>query len=133
MFLFVGKLEAIKQPLKLAQAFIDANSKGIPDAHLIYIGSGKVEHELRAMTKDTQNIHLVSFKNQSEMPIWYRVGNVLCLVSTTETWGLAVNEALACGCTVSTSGRRDRWDNLASLSLCSASGANGVGDTEGVE
>ena len=98
VFLFVGKLEDIKQPLELAQTFIDANSQIIPDAHLIYVGSGKLEHELRAMTKDAQNIHLVGFKNQSEMPVWYRVGNVLCLVSTTETWGLAVNEAMACGC-----------------------------------
>jgi glycosyltransferase involved in cell wall biosynthesis len=105
VFLFVGKLEAIKQPLELAQAFIDANSKGIPDAHLIFIGSGKVEHELRAMTSTAQNIHLVGFKNQSEMPIWYRVGNVLCLVSTTETWGLAVNEAMACGCSAMVSDR----------------------------
>jgi len=82
----------------LAQAFIDANCNGIPDAHLIYVGSGQLEHELKVLTKDAKNIHLVGFKNQSEMPIWYRVGNVLCLVSTTETWGLAVNEAMACGC-----------------------------------
>jgi len=39
------------------------------------------------------------------MPIWYRVGNVLCLPSQSETWGLAVNEALACGCKVIVSDR----------------------------
>ena len=41
------------------------------------------------------------------MPIWYRVANVFCLPSRGpgETWGLAVNEALACGCHVIVSDR----------------------------
>jgi glycosyltransferase involved in cell wall biosynthesis len=107
VFLFVGKLEAKKQPLELAKAFIDANSTEIPDAHLIYVGSGQLERELSATIKDAQNIHLVGFKNQSEMPVWYRVANMLCLPSKGpgETWGLAVNEAMACGCTAMVSDR----------------------------
>ena len=41
------------------------------------------------------------------MPIWYRVADVFCLPSRGpgETWGLAVNEALACGCRVIVSDR----------------------------
>jgi len=41
------------------------------------------------------------------MPIWYRVADVFCLPSRGpgETWGLAVNEALACGCSVIVSDR----------------------------
>jgi glycosyltransferase involved in cell wall biosynthesis len=31
------------------------------------------------------------------MPIVYRLGNVFVLPSISETWGLAVNEAMACG------------------------------------
>ena len=107
VFLFVGKLEAKKQPLELARAFLEIQFQGNQSAHLIYVGSGQLEHELRATTKGAQNIHLVGFKNQSEMPIWYRVADTLCLPSKGpgETWGLAVNEAMACGCSAMVSDR----------------------------
>jgi glycosyltransferase involved in cell wall biosynthesis len=107
VFLFVGKLESKKQPLELARAFMEVQSPGNRGAHLIYVGSGQLEHELKATTKDAQNIHLVGFKNQSEMPVWYRVANTLCLPSKGpgETWGLAVNEAMACGCSAIVSDR----------------------------
>ncbi|RYG31454.1 MAG: glycosyltransferase [Chitinophagaceae bacterium] len=39
------------------------------------------------------------FQNQSKMPLVYRLGNALILPSKGpgETWGLAANEAMACG------------------------------------
>jgi len=40
----------------------------------------------------------VPFQNQSRMPLVYRLGDALVLPSGYwETWGLAVNEAQACG------------------------------------
>ncbi len=106
VFLFVGKLEPLKQPLQLAQAFTNlvlVNPEF--DSHLVLVGSGILEKELHLFTKEHHRIHLVGFQNQSQMPMWYRVGDVLCLVSSTETWGLAVNEALACGCSAIVSDR----------------------------
>ena len=105
VFLFVGKLEPKKQPLELADAF-----QGLPDSsdsHLVFIGAGELEEELSQVFGAKPNIHLVGFQNQSQMPIWYRVGDVLCLPSKGpgETWGLAVNEAMACGCTAIVSDR----------------------------
>ncbi|MDA7743900.1 glycosyltransferase family 4 protein, partial [Flavobacteriales bacterium] len=96
VFLFAGKLEAKKQPLELAEAFASLQSQ----AHLIYVGSGMLEDELKERYDPHPNIHFVGFQNQSKMPIWYRVADVFCLPSRGpgETWGLAVNEALACGC-----------------------------------
>ena len=101
VFLFAGKLEPIKQPLELAEAFESIKTQ----AHLIYVGSGVLETQLKQRFNINPNIHFVGFQNQSKMPIWYRVGNVLCLPSLSETWGLAVNEALACGCKVIVSDR----------------------------
>ncbi|MFM8888106.1 MAG: glycosyltransferase family 4 protein [Chthoniobacterales bacterium] len=44
------------------------------------------------------NVVFLEFQNQSRMPIVYRLGDVLVLPSGNwETWGLAVNEAQACG------------------------------------
>lgn len=102
VFLFVGKLEAIKQPEMVGRAFTRIKSA---NAHLIYVGSGAMEQALKTEFNTLPNIHFVGFQNQQSMPIWYRVGDVLCLPSTTETWGLVVNEAMACGCTVIVSDR----------------------------
>lgn len=42
-------------------------------------------------------VRLLGFFNQSEMPEAYALADTLVLPSETETWGLVVNEALACG------------------------------------
>ena len=98
VFLFVGKLEALKQPMQLARAFSEfVQSNPELDCHLVLVGSGILKDELHRFSNAHVRIHPVGFQNQSQMPVWYRVGDVLCLVSTTETWGLAVNEAMACG------------------------------------
>ena len=77
VFLFAGKLEAKKQPLELAEAFASLQSQ----AHLIYVGSGMLEDELKERFDSNPNIHFVGFQNQSKMPIWYRVADVFCLPS----------------------------------------------------
>ncbi|NDB75533.1 MAG: glycosyltransferase, partial [Verrucomicrobia bacterium] len=41
--------------------------------------------------------HFVGFKNQSELPPFYAAADFLVLPSVSETWGLVVNEAMACG------------------------------------
>jgi glycosyltransferase involved in cell wall biosynthesis len=49
---------------------------------------------------------VLPFQNQSHMPIVYRLGDVFVLPSAHgESWGLAVNEALACGTPVIVSDR----------------------------
>ncbi len=97
VFIFVGKLESKKQPQMLAAAFMDAE---LNNTHLVFIGSGALEAKLKAQYGTTANVHFVGFQNQQSMPVWYRVGDVLCLPSKGpgETWGLAVNEAMASGC-----------------------------------
>ena len=45
------------------------------------------------------NIHFLNFQNQSKMPTIYQACDLFCLPSKgpNETWGLAVNEAMAAG------------------------------------
>ena len=89
----------------LLDAFIKLNN---PKTHLLFVGNGVLENELKARINAMQshsytslhkNIHLIDFQNQSVMPVIYRLGNVYILPSQGpgETWGLAVNEAIACG------------------------------------
>jgi glycosyltransferase involved in cell wall biosynthesis len=96
VFLFVGKLEAIKQPLELARAFraMLATSKETI-AHLIFVGTGVLSNQLKTENLACEKVHFVGFVNQSMMPVYYRLGDCLCLMSISETWGLAVNEFLA--------------------------------------
>jgi glycosyltransferase involved in cell wall biosynthesis len=39
----------------------------------------------------------MDFQNQSFMPVLYQACDLFCLPSKSETWGLSVNEAMACG------------------------------------
>jgi glycosyltransferase involved in cell wall biosynthesis len=61
-----------------------------------------MEGDLIADAGDHTRVHFLGFQNQSRMPVVYRLGDIFVLPSRGpgETWGLAVNEAMACGCPV---------------------------------
>jgi glycosyltransferase involved in cell wall biosynthesis len=96
VFLFAGKLEPKKQPEVLAKLFSEFNEK---EAHLIIVGSGFLEEKMKADFTCFNNIHFLGFCNQNEMPTLYAACSVLVLPSKGpgETWGLAINEAMAAG------------------------------------
>lgn len=105
---FAGKLEAKKAPDVLVQAFQDAfPGRDHPHRHLVVAGTGPLEGALRSAVGDDPRVHFIGFQNQSRMPVVYRLGEVFVLPSRGpgETWGLAVNEAMACGRAVVVSDR----------------------------
>lgn len=93
--LFAGKLEKKKAPQLLLEAFISLNR---PDIHLLFVGNGLLEEELKHTADGKYNVHFIEFQNQSRMPVIYQTCDLFCLPSggPDETWGLAVNEAMAC-------------------------------------
>jgi glycosyltransferase involved in cell wall biosynthesis len=95
VILFAGKLQAKKNPRLLLDAFENLGHS----AHLVFVGNGELEHELKARARAIKNVHFMPFKNQSLMPAVYRLGDVFVLPSQgpEETWGLALNEAMASG------------------------------------
>lgn len=95
VFIYAGKLEPKKDPALLFEAF-----SALRDGpYLVVFGGGVLEAELRAQARTYTHVHFLPFQNQSIMPLVYRVGDVFVLPSKGpgETWGLAVNEAMACG------------------------------------
>jgi glycosyltransferase involved in cell wall biosynthesis len=96
LILFAGKLEQKKSPLLLLDAFL-ALSK--PNIHLLFVGNGIMEMPIKTKSSDHKNIHFIDFQNQSFMPVVYQACDLFCLPSKGpgETWGLAVNEAMAAG------------------------------------
>jgi glycosyltransferase involved in cell wall biosynthesis len=108
VFLYAGKFEEVKDPPIIPKAFIKAQLKG--DVHLVMVGNGILEKPLKEEYGDFFNIHFLDFQNQTMMPSIYEMADVYILSSKSETWGLAVNEAMAngkaiivsdkCGCAV---------------------------------
>ncbi len=97
LILFAGKFEPVKNVALLLSAFIDLNS---PDAHLLLVGNGINEQALKTQANEcsvADKIHFLDFKNQTYMPVLYQASDLFCLPSVSETWGLSVNEAMACG------------------------------------
>lgn len=95
VILFAGKLDATKAPDLLLDAFLALNA---PEGHLVIAGSGALEGALRSRSGGHPRVHFLGFQNQSRMPSTYRLADVFVLASRgTETWGLAVNEAMAGG------------------------------------
>lgn len=91
--LFVGKYIPIKRPLDLIKAFANLQRR---DTALVMVGEGELRTEMEALVKDlnVENIFLTGFVNQSLLPLYYSISDVFVLCSDSETWGLAVNEAM---------------------------------------
>jgi glycosyltransferase involved in cell wall biosynthesis len=104
VFLFAGKLEAKKNPFLLLDAFEQLNE---PKAILLFVGNGVLEKQVKEKARHNKNVLFLDFQNQQMMPVVYRLGNVFVLPSQGpgETWGLSVNEAMACGLPVLVSNR----------------------------
>ncbi|MDX2067871.1 MAG: glycosyltransferase family 4 protein [Haliscomenobacter sp.] len=107
VLLYAGKLEPKKNPILLLKAVQQYNTRHTLQLKLLYVGNGVLETELKQLAKEDPNVHFLDFQNQSRMPIVYRLGDVFCLPSSGpgETWGLAINEALASGIPVIVSDR----------------------------
>lgn len=95
LILFAGKFEEKKDPLLLLKAFLKMNRD---ECHLLFVGNGQLEDELKRNTGAAKNVHFLGFQNQLYMPVVYQACDVFCLPSKGpgESWGLAVNEAMAC-------------------------------------
>jgi glycosyltransferase involved in cell wall biosynthesis len=95
VLLFAGKLERKKRPLELMRAVQALNR---PGCVLVMVGNGELEREVRALAAaDPGRFRILPFQNQSRMPVVYRLGDLFVLPSShEETWGLGVNEAMAC-------------------------------------
>lgn len=107
--IFCGKFQQQKNPIFFIEAFKKINH---PTIHLMMVGNGELETTLKEAAKGFNNIHFLPFQNQSLMPAVYRLGQVFCLTSVSETWGLSVNEAMACSRTVLVSNKCGCATNL---------------------
>lgn len=93
VFLYAGKLDENKNVGMLAEVFSRLQGK---NQHLIIAGNGVTETALKQQYQHHPQIHFLPFQNQTRMPLLYGMADVYVLASHSETWGLALNEAMAC-------------------------------------
>jgi glycosyltransferase involved in cell wall biosynthesis len=125
--LFAGKLEPKKDPFFLLEL---ASRVSDPRLRILMVGNGVLEADLKKSAAEDHRILFLDFQNQRMMPVVYRLADVFVLPSRGpgETWGLAVNEAMACGRAVGMSSKAGGAVDLVE------EGANGIifhpGDVE---
>ena len=96
--LFAGKLIDRKRPLDALRAVIALRAGGMP-VEMTFAGSGELQADLAKLARDAAvPVDFLGFVNQSRMPGIYASADAVVLPSDgSETWGLVVNEAMACG------------------------------------
>jgi glycosyltransferase involved in cell wall biosynthesis len=75
---------------------------------LVLLGDGPLRETLNTQHSTLNlhaNVHLPGFKRYDELPVYYALAKAFVHASTTEQWGLVVNEAVASGLPVIVSDR----------------------------
>lgn len=101
IYLFAGKFISKKNPILLIKAFVQLKHLK-NNVRLLFVGNGDLENNIKEMIASlpisiASSITLLPFQDQVKIKLLYRIASVFVLPSKSETWGLSVNEALACG------------------------------------
>ncbi len=105
VIVFSAKLQQWKRPFDLLRAFAKAN---LPNAFLLYAGAGPLLPHLESEAASlgiASRVRFLGFVNQSRLPAVYTSADLLILPSDFEPFGVVVNEAMCCGCSVVVSDR----------------------------
>ena len=97
IFLYTGKLSAIKNVRELIQAFAELN---VANAKLVIVGDGPLTKDLEVAADELQlrkTVYFAGFVNQKMMPSIYAMADMLVIPSRYEPWGLVANEAMMVG------------------------------------
>src|SRR6266498_659162 len=85
-----------------------SEASGNPPWDVVLLGDGPLREALNSQLSTLNlhsHVHLPGFKQYDELPVYYAFAKALVHPSTTEQWGLVVNEAIASGLPVIVSDR----------------------------
>jgi glycosyltransferase involved in cell wall biosynthesis len=108
VILFASKLLARKRCVDLVDAFLKLraegeSNEGKPAPYLLIVGEGEERPQISARLDQAprragpEDVRLLGFRNQSEMPRYYDLCDIFVLPSIHEPWGLVVNEVMNAG------------------------------------
>jgi len=111
-FLASARFIEKKNLLRLIRAYAEYREKpeltGSAPWDLVLLGDGPLRETLNSQLSTLNlhaNVHLPGFKRYDELPVYYALAKAFVHASTTEQWGLVVNEAVASGLPVIVSDR----------------------------
>jgi 1,2-diacylglycerol 3-alpha-glucosyltransferase len=120
--LFVGRLVKEKGIFDLLAAYAKLDPQLRRDVGLVFVGDGASRAELqqRAESISPGIIMFPGFTQREQLGVYYSLAEMLVLPTYTDTWGLVVNEAMACGLPVILSNAagcaadlvKDQWTGL---------------------
>jgi glycosyltransferase involved in cell wall biosynthesis len=97
VFLWAAKFIPLKRPMDFLRALERAAQRGAP-VYGLMAGDGPLRADSEAYARERRvPVTFAGFLNQSEMVKSYVAADALVLLSSTETWGMVVNEAMVCG------------------------------------
>ena len=98
-FLFAGRLVREKGVFELLSAYAKLDRSVRTQVGLIFVGDGSCRKELEEQSASVSPgmVRFAGFAQREELAVYYALAEMLILPTYTDTWGLVVNEAMACG------------------------------------
>lgn len=113
LILYSGRLDWKKGVFTLLQAYARIARK-LPDVGLHIVGDGPERKNMEAFCKgaNLRRVYFLGARQYHQMPSAYALADVLVLPTFSDTWGMVVNEAFACGVPVVVSKVAGACDDL---------------------
>jgi 1,2-diacylglycerol 3-alpha-glucosyltransferase len=98
-FLFVGRLVPEKGVFDLLAAYAKLEDRLREQIGLVFVGGGACRQVLQeqAAAISPGAVRFAGFVERDELASYYALAEALVLPTLSDTWGLVVNEAMACG------------------------------------
>jgi glycosyltransferase involved in cell wall biosynthesis len=98
-FLFVGRLVREKGVFDLLAAYAKLEKDVRRGIGLVFAGDGEVRAELEEQARAVSPgvVRFAGFIHREHLAEYYALADAMILPTHTDTWGLVVNEAMACG------------------------------------
>jgi glycosyltransferase involved in cell wall biosynthesis len=98
-FLFAGRLVREKGIFDLLDAYAKLEDDVRGRIGLVFVGDGEGRQQLaeRARALSPGRIKFAGFAHREQLAAYYGLADAVILPTHTDTWGLVVNEAMACG------------------------------------
>lgn len=96
---YASKFITRKYPIDIVHAFERLNKSKVTP-YVLFIGTGEQLENVKAAAHaiDSDSIRFLGFKNQTELPDYFALSDIMVLPSIHENWGLIVNEAMNAEC-----------------------------------
>jgi glycosyltransferase involved in cell wall biosynthesis len=98
-FLFSGRLVRPKGVFELLSAYAKLEDATRRQIGLVFAGDGECRRQLeeQAACISAGKIKFAGFAQREQLAVYYALAEALVLPTYSDTWGMVVNEAMACG------------------------------------